>query len=883
MPLTSAEIRQGFLDFFRQKGHTLVPSAPVVPQDDPTLLFTNAGMNQFKDVFLGQGTRPYTRAADTQKCIRAGGKHNDLEDVGHDTYHHTFFEMLGNWSFGDYYKADAIRWAWELLTEVWGLPKDRLYATVHHSDDEAKSLWAEVTDINPEHIQIFGDKDNFWEMGDTGPCGPCSEIHIDLTDDGSGAALVNAGVPEVMEIWNLVFIQYNREKDRSLIELPAKHVDTGMGFERVTAVLQGKRSNYDTDVFTPILAAIEVLSGRAYAGDDQIAMRVIADHLRALSFAIADGALPSNEGRGYVLRRMLRRAARYGRTLGLTEPFLHRLVSTLVATMGEAFPELVTYADHVARIIRGEEEAFGRTLDRGLDLFEAIASRVTEAGQSEFPGDEAFKLYDTYGFPVDLTALMAAERGLRVDQSRFDELMDEQRNRARAAGRFSVEMNALAGNDFVALSEGEVSFIGYSDLVEPSATIRELRRGDDGTGQIVLDRTPFYAESGGQIGDTGTLTFADGTAVQVVNTSKANGRTVHTIESLPTELPAGPVRAEVDAERRLAIMRNHTATHLLHAALRQVLGDHVHQKGSYVGPDRLRFDFTQPEKVQPEQLAEVERLVVGQIRLDTALKTELMDIESARKTGAQALFGEKYGDEVRVVTVGPFSKELCGGTHLRATGQTGAFRIVSEGSVASGVRRIEAVTGEAAEAVAAEERAVLQSVRALFPAAAPLADLPTLVQKLADERKAIERDLTALRREQAAAGLDEWIASAVTVGDIRVITGRLDGADGDALRSTAETLRSKLGDAAAVAVLGAVTDGKVLLVATATDAAMKRVPAGKLVGAVAQRVGGNGGGRPQLATAGGKDTDALPAALDAVVDIVGQTLGVALGNAEGSR
>ena len=953
----SASIRADFLDFFRQREHELVPSAPLVPHDDPTLLFINAGMNQFKDVFLGEGTRPYRRAADTQKCLRVSGKHNDLEEVGIDTYHHTFFEMLGNWSFGDYFKPEAIRWAWALLVDRWGLDPDRIYATVHEgdpalgleADEEAADLWRSETTIPHEHVLYGSSKDNFWMMGDTGPCGPCSELHIDLRPDAEraatpGAALVNRDDPRVMEIWNLVFIQYNalledgggkREEGRRttvLKPLSAKHVDTGMGFERIVAVLQGKTSNYDTDLFAGILQTLADLSPRVEVGGYEhvgglpepeaakarIAMRVVADHVRTLAFAIADGASPSNTGRGYVIRRILRRAVRFGyQALGFREPFLWKLVAPLEETMGEQFPELGERQDYIERTIRAEEEGFLRTLADGIALFEtvvpymkevqvtpaeerthtgghiegamrddravldlfskaypsaatddALALFAEQARSGIVPGDIAFLLHDTYGFPSDLTALMAREEGLTVDEARFSELMEEQRERARAAGSFGADHSKTSAWDIV--SEGDESeFVGYDATEIDGAQIRRMRsfgEGGNETSEVVLDRTPFYAESGGQIADTGTLTVG-GETLRVTDTQRADdGSIVHTVDRLPDD-PSAAVTATVTASRRRETMKHHTATHLLHAALRETLGEHVQQKGSLVAPDRLRFDFSHFERVTDGELRRIERRVneLVQANIEGCIETEV-PIAEAKSRGAMALFGEKYGDAVRVVTFGPeVSVELCGGTHTAATGEIGVFRITSEGSVASGVRRIEAVAGEAALDLIEQERATLDAVRAPFkslqqPVAEAVADVLA-------EVKALQRELAALRQAEAASGLDRLIDGAEDVDGVRLAVADIGPADMDTLRETATQFRDTLG-ANAVAVLGAADPegGKVYLSASVSDDLVPRVQAGTLVGVLAKRVGGGGGGRPTLATAGGRQPEKLGDALGAAAD-----------------
>ncbi len=863
--MTASEIRQTFLDFFKDKGHETVRSAPVFPQDDPTLFFTNAGMNQFKDVFLDTGTRSYLRAVDTQKCIRVSGKHNDLEEVGVDTYHHTFFEMLGNWSFGDYYKKEAILWAWKLLTGVFGLPKDRLWATVHHSDDEAMELWKEVTDINPEHVLKFGDKDNFWMMGETGPCGPCSELHIDLTENGCTPEDVNADRPDVIELWNLVFIQYNRQQDGTDVELPAKHVDTGLGLERLTAVLQGKSSNYDTDIFVPLLDTLSEICGRPYEGDSEVAMRVIVDHVRALSFAIADGALPSNEGRGYVLRRLLRRAARFGRTLDLDEPFIYRIVATLVREMGDSFPELAERQNHIERVIKGEEEGFGRTLHRGIAIFESVAGKLKESASTVFPGDEAFKLSDTCGFPSDLTELMAREIGMTVDMETFDKLMNEQKERARAASK--AKLAEGAGEEWQVVREGEHSdFTGYESLTE-ICNITEARKSGDQF-HVILNRTPFYAESGGQIGDQGTLT-ADSFAANVIDTLKEGDRFIHVVDGLPDDLSV-ELKASVDTERRLNTMRNHTATHLMHAALHATVGEHAKQAGSMVSPERLRFDFTHFESVSPEQIEEIGRLVNQRIRQDLEVRTETTSFDDARAAGAMALFGEKYGDTVRMVLIGDHSLELCGGTHLKSTGQVGHFKILSEGSIASGVRRIEAVTGDVSAEILQQEQRILGQVKSFFPSA-KFEDIPGQIESLLEEKKSLDKELKKLKSEAASAGLGSLVDSAQDVNGVKVIATKIEADNPGDLKEVGDSLRQQLGSG--VGVLGATIGGKVSMVAVVTDDLVKTVQAGKVVGAVAKIVGGGGGGRPHMAQAGGKDPSKLDAALQAVPEIVREMMG----------
>ncbi len=884
--MTSREIRQSFLEFFKSKQHEIVRSAPVIPAEDPTLLFTNAGMNQFKDVFLGTGKRNYKRAADTQKCIRASGKHNDLEDVGRDTYHHTFFEMLGNWSFGDYYKEEAIGWAWELLTSVWKLPKDRLYATVFEDDNESFEIWKNFTDINPDHIQRHGRKDNFWEMGETGPCGPCTEIHIDLTPDKSGATLVNAGSPQVIEIWNLVFIQYNRTAQGDLEPLPEKHVDTGMGLERVTAVLQGKNSNYDTDIFKPLFETLTELTGVPYTAslekESDIALRVIADHIRTLSFAIADGATPSNEGRGYVLRRILRRAVRYAKTLTQNSdhhPILHKLVATLANSMGDVFPELIERQSVIEQIIRAEEENFLQTLDRGIQIFNDIAAKAKAENQTSITGSDVFKLYDTYGFPMDLTRLMAKEIGLSIDEVGFEQLMKEQKERARKDRKQKMAQGDEGEAKWVKLSSGKDSiFKGYTSLSE-KAKIRLAKKTNDKL-FLILDKTPFYAESGGQVGDVGMIESGN-LILHVADVQKDGERIVHIIDRITEvggkeielsefdlSMLSKDVTAKVDSVARLHTARNHTATHLLHAALRKVLGEHVQQKGSLVTPERLRFDFSHFEKLTDVQLAEIEEMVNEQIRsAQKVIKHEGVPFEEAKRMGALAFFGDKYGDVVRVLEIPNFSIEFCGGTHLENVGQIGLLKIVSESSIASGTRRIEAVTGKVAEELFRKEFAELQSLKHLLNVQSE-DEIPTKIEKLLEERKTLEKQLEKLRVEVAASQLDRLLNQAEAIGGAKILASEVSVSSADELRLLGETLRGKMKSGAAL--LASVSEGKVALVATVSDdlIASKKLQAGKLIGDVAKLLQGGGGGRAQLATAGGKDASKLPEAFERFKSLV---------------
>ena len=891
---TARQIRQDFFDYFVEREHTLVPSAPVVPADDPTLLFANAGMNQFKDVFLGTGTRNYRRAVDTQKCIRVSGKHNDLEQVGRDTYHHTYFEMLGNWSFGDYFKAEAIAWAWDLLTRVWGLPKERLYATVFAGDagdglpfdDEAERLWRTATDIDPAHVLRFGKKDNFWEMADTGPCGPNSEIHVDLTEDGSGGSLVNADDPRVMEIWNLVFIQFNRTAGGVLEPLPAQHVDTGMGFERVVAVLQCT-DNYGIDLFTPLMDRIGDLVGQRYAAavaEQQVAFRVVADHVRMLSFSIADGALPSNEGRGYVLRRLLRRAARYGRLLDMAEPFVHRLVPTVAEIYAAQFPEVAARADYIGEVIKAEEASFGRTLGRGLEIFSGIVQQTTAGGGSEVPGGEAFRLYDTFGFPLDLTRVLAEERGLGVDEAGFDAAMQEQRERARRAGKFAA--GGVEASEWVAVScaagkptvDGNVEavtvqaqrFVGYERL---AVTTRILQWAfNDDRYHVVLAETPFYAEAGGQVGDRGTITVGALT-LNVEDTQRVGDLSICRCRApadgllLEPDWAQGPVTARVDAARRAPTTSNHTATHLLHMALRRILGDHVHQAGSLVAPDHLRFDFTHWQRVEPEQLGEIERIVTGAVCGDHAVDYFTTAFDAAQRLGAMALFGEKYGDEVRVVRVGgaerPVSLELCGGCHVRRTGQIGPFVITSEGSIASGVRRIEARTGGAALAVVQEQRAALQQVSGLVGGGTGEAAQRT--EELVQHARQLEKRIKALEAEQSAQQAKLLAAAAEEVGGVRLILHTFEDEQPAALKALAERLRTSAPNT--VAFVASTSGGRLAIACAVSDdlaAAKPGISAAVLVKEAAAKAGGGGGGKPTLATAGARRAVNLDAVLSSV-------------------
>ena len=864
--MTVKEIRKTFTDFFAAKGHTIVPSAPMVVKNDPTLMFTNAGMNQFKDIFLGNAPAVAKRVADSQKCLRVSGKHNDLEEVGHDTYHHTMFEMLGNWSFGDYFKKEAIEWAWELLTEVYGLPKDRLYATVFEgyapdglqADTEARDYWLQYL---PEDRVLMGNKhDNFWEMGDTGPCGPCSEIHIDLRDDAEraavpGAQMVNQGHHLVIEIWNLVFMQYNRKANGSLEALPAKHVDTGMGLERLCMAIQGKQSNYDTDVFTGMIGAISRLSGMTYESDTQIgvAMRVIADHIRAISFSITDGQLPSNVKAGYVIRRILRRAVRYGYTfLGLKEPFLCRLVPQLIADMGEAYPELVAQQRLVEKVIREEEEAFLRTLDKGIRLMDNILEKSRES--KVIAGVDAFTLYDTYGFPIDLTELIAAENGYTVDMDGFSVELGKQKERARNA-------TAVENGDWVEIHPfTQCEFMGYDRLSCEAQLMkyRTVKAKNKELIQLVFDRTPFYGEMGGEVGDTGVITAASGEEIKVINTVKENNLTIHLADRIPADVMAA-FTLKVDAERRQKIANNHTCTHLLHQALREILGTHVEQKGSFVGDQYFRFDFSHFEKVNDDTIDLVERRVNALIRQNFPL-CEKRDatMEEARKEGAMALFGEKYGDRVRVVRFGD-SVELCGGCHTRATGTIGFFKVTGESAVAAGIRRIEAVTGLEAEMVVDVMENTLRAARAFFNNAP---DLAGAIRKMIDENGDYKKKMEDILRERTALLKNDLLGKARETGGRRLIV--IDSnLDPQMLRNAALMLQNETNLAVAAAYEAGGKPQLLLMYSADLVKAGKNAQAD--IREAAKAIQGGGGGQPGLATAGGKNLAGLKDALETMV------------------
>ena len=871
--MTANEIRDSFVKFFESKGHQIVPSAPMVIKDDPTLMFTNAGMNQFKDIILGNHPAKYKRVTDSQKCLRVSGKHNDLEEVGQDTYHHTMFEMLGNWSFGDYFKKEVIGWAYEYLVDVLKIDPKDLYVTVFEGspeegiarDDEAAGYWAQF--FPADHI-INGNKhDNFWEMGDTGPCGPCSEIHIDSRPEAEKAAvpgreLVNKDHPQVIEIWNLVFMQYNRKADGSLEPLPAKVIDTGMGFERLVRTLQGKTSNYDTDVFQPIIRFIGDLSGKQYGDSPKtdVAMRVVADHIRTISFSITDGQLPSNAKAGYVIRRILRRAVRYAYTfLGQKQAFMYRLVPVLVENMGGAYPELKAQQTLIEKVIKEEEESFLRTLETGIRLLEKTMNETKAAGKTEISGVDAFTLYDTFGFPLDLTELILRENNMTVNEAEFKAEMQKQKQRARNAA-------AIETGDWITLQEGETSFVGY-DYTEYETSIlryRQIKQKNQILFQIVLSHTPFYAESGGQVGDTGVLVNEFET-IDIIDTKKENNLPIHIAKKLPEHLDA-PMMACVDTDKRAACAANHSCTHLLDEALRQVLGTHVEQKGSLVTPDSLRFDFSHFQKVTPEQLREVEHLVNAKIRQNVPL-TEYrnLPIEKARELGAIALFGEKYGDEVRVVQFGS-SIEFCGGTHVAATGQIGMVKIISESSVAAGVRRIEAVTGAKVEEMLDTIQDTFNDLKALFNNAP---DLKAAIKKYIDENAGLKKQVEDFMKEKEAAVKARLIREAKeTAGGVKVIKAVLP-MPADAVKNIVFQLKGQFSDNL-LAVIGSVYDGKPLLtVAVSEDLVQNGLNAGKLVREAAKLIQGGGGGQPHFATAGGKNPDGILSAVDKVIELAG--------------
>ncbi len=904
MKITANEIRKSFLDFFEGKKHRIVPSSPVVPYDDPTLLFTNAGMNQFKDVFLSTGSRDYTRCANSQKCIRAGGKHNDLEEVGVDGYHHTFFEMLGNWSFGDYYKKEAIKWAWELLTEVWKLPKDRLWATVHHTDDEALELWKSETDIETSHILKFGDKDNFWEMGETGPCGPCSEIHIDLTENGCIPGDINAGKENVIEIWNLVFIQYNRNENGELTPLPKKHVDTGMGFERTVRVLQNKKSNYETDIFKPIIDEITKTTGKEYTGENISSINAIADHIRCLTFAIADGAIPSNEGRGYVLRRILRRASRLARKIGYDKPFLYILVETVEKLFSGIYPEITEKKEYIKEIIKNEEISFGHTLGRGLELFNEVLERIPEDTVKVFPGEEAFKLYDTYGFPIDLTKVIARENGLEVDMDKFDEEMAKQKERARNARKDS-NIQAEWDNSISGKEARDIRYNPYNLKKDGLKTIvvKSENTPDTETDLVILKENPFYSEAGGQISDTGKIILQNGKELSV--TDVKNRYYIYVKNPDKTYITGNEITAVVDYDRRRAVQRNHSATHLVHEALRQVLGGHVKQMGSLVSDEYLRFDFPHFKKVSQAEIKEIEDIVNSKINEAISVET-LPDLptEKAEKIpNVKKFFGDKYGDTVRIVIMDEnFSVEFCGGTHVSNTSDIGLFKITKEESISSGVRRIFAKTGSGILDYLNDKTENLNKIIQTLPSdysrkiqyraeelikAFSSADylntklLKELIQnqenillqvkdlkaQYEEEKKLLEKKMLKQNLEKIFVKIDSLISSADTSSGFKVVKGRIDVSESE-FREIGDRLKQKLSDG--IGIIFSVTGGKINIVCTVGSNLIKEkgLNAGKIISVIAKELGGGGGGRQDIATAGGRNIEKLGEVMNNINSII---------------
>ncbi|MGQ9424588.1 alanine--tRNA ligase [Gilvimarinus sp. F26214L] len=865
--MKSAEIRDAFLKYFENQGHTVVPSSSLVPENDPTLLFTNAGMVQFKDVFLGLEQRPYSRAASSQRCVRAGGKHNDLENVGYTARHHTFFEMLGNFSFGDYFKEDAIRFAWEFLTGTLNLPAERLWVTVHVSDDEAADIWLKKVGVDPERFSRL-EEDNFWQMGDTGPCGPCSEIFYDHGPEVPGGPPGSEGddLDRYIEIWNLVFMQYERSADGTMKPLPRPSVDTGMGLERIAAVMQGVHSNYEIDLFQNLLKAVAEVTGAQDFEDKSL--RVIADHIRSCAFLVADGVIPSNEGRGYVLRRIVRRAIRHGHKLGQNETFFHRLVGALAAEMGDAYPELHKQQAHIERVLLAEEQQFAKTLEKGMAVLE---NALGELNGTELPGELVFTLHDTYGFPTDLTNDIARERNLTLDLAGFERCMEEQRKRSAAAGQFNVDYTRAQQ------IAGKTEFRGYDELhgkgrvlalLVDNDVVEEVREEQECI--IVVDQTPFYGESGGQVGDTGYIEGKGG-RFEVRDCQKSGDHHLHIGKLLSGTLRQGDeVQLTVDTHVRQATALNHSATHLLHAALRKVLGEHVTQKGSLVDSERLRFDFSHMQAVTPEELKEIEALVNEQILANSAVETELLDIDAAREKGAMMLFGEKYGDQVRVLSMGGgFSVELCGGTHVRRTGDIGLMRIVAESGIAAGVRRIEAVTGEGALRLFDQQQEKIAELSRLLKSGPDR--VVDKVEQLVESQRQLEKEVTALKAKLSSSSSEELLQQASSIGDLKVLAAQVDGLDNKALRSMVDQLKNKLGRA--VVLLAGVDSGKISLVAGVSKEATAQVKAGDLVRTVAERIGGKGGGRPDMAQGGGTDVDALPSALKTVPGWVQSQLG----------
>lgn len=883
--MTSDEIRSSFLEYFRKNGHTIVPSASLIPAGDPTLLFTNAGMNQFKDVFLGIEQREYTRAVDTQKCLRVSGKHNDLEEVGYSPSHHTFFEMLGNWSFGDYYKQEAIAFAWELVTELWQIPKELLWATVYLEDDEAEKFWLQETDIPRSRIRRC-DKDNFWEMGETGPCGPCSELFVDMGVEAYPETANDANTgPNISdrfrEIWNLVFIQYNRNESGALEPLPATHVDTGMGFERITSILQGVDSNYKTDLFTPLLETIADMTDTAYFDDERgLPHRVIADHIRCLTFTIGDGVMPSNEGRGYVIRRILRRAVLYGKKLEMDEAFIYRLVDNVIELLGDVFPDVLPRREFITRTIQGEENRFHQTIERGLELLDQSFDTLTTEKNTQLDGKRAFELHDTFGFPLDLTQMLARERGFTVDDAGFADSMEAQRARGRAVweARGGTKDEEIAIYAEVLKEHGETEFVGYTEnnieaeivaLIADAESIGGAQQGDEVF--VLLNRTPFYGESGGQVGDIGTIESQDAKLV-VQDTLKPSADLVaHKCQVIEGEItPYTAVHAKIDTEHRSAVAVSHTATHLLHSGLRRVLGTHVGQAGSLVEAGRLRFDFSHYESVSSEQLREIEVYVNEKIRGNDVLSIREMPLDDAKAQGALAFFGDKYGDTVRVVQAGDYSVELCGGTHVDATGELGFVKLMGESSIAAGVRRVEALTGKTAMTTIQDDTALISEVAGLLKA--PKTDLRERIERLLQEQRELAQQLQHLKSQQALGNVDALVKSATLVADVPVVASCMADTDRDGLRRLVDEIKNRL--VSGVVALAAVSGNEVAFVVGVTSDLVKDrgLHAGKIISELAQLADGRGGGRPELAQGGGKNVNKVDAAIDTAGEIVKRQL-----------
>ena len=862
---SSKRIRKDFIDFFKNKDHVVVDSTPVIPADDPTLLFINAGMNQFKNVFLGLSKSKIKRACDSQKCIRAGGKHNDLEEVGRDGYHHTFFEMLGNWSFADYYKEESIKWAWELFTEVWKLPKEKLFATVHISDQEAYEIWKEKTDINPSHISYHGDKDNFWEMGEVGPCGPSSEIHFDrgeeycnLKDVEGHQCKVNGDCHRYIELWNLVFIQYKRLENGELVPLENKYIDTGAGLERLCQILQGKDSNYATDLFVPIIEKIAEITKVKYFDDDRgVSHRIIADHIRALTFAISDGGMPSNEGRGYVLRRILRRAARHGHLLKMKKPFLYKLVDVVSEIMGEHYTELKERISYIKMIIKAEEERFNLTMENGILRFNQICEKSKD---NKISGKDAFTLYDTFGFPLDLTEIMAEERGLSIDLEEFNHEMKIQKDRARNASKFKTNLNDVQWINFT--EEDKTIFVGY-DKYSVISNINSYSINDDNKVKLTLAKTPFYAEQGGQIGDKGRI-FNDEMNVEIYDVKKVNDKYIHFGNLKSGEINSEPCKCQIDLDFRKSVSRNHSATHLLQSALRSVLGDHVHQKGSFVTNKSLRFDFTHFKSMNEREIDLVEKIINSNIRKCLPVITEIKSAEEAKKSGAMALFGEKYGSEVRVVSMQNESKELCGGTHVQSTGEIGIIKIISESSSSAGVRRIEAITGKSAEEYFKKNDNLLKYLSSKL--STPVPKIDDKLNKLLDENKALLKEISMLKSKISGNVLDDLIKNSQDINGVKLVSAKVQVENTGDLKKMGDQIINKINSG--IGVLISEINNNVSIIVVVSKDLTKQYPAGKIVSKVAEIVGGKGGGRPNMAMAGGKDVTKIGAALNNVTSII---------------